>query len=110
MAARWDQPRCHSCTGVSATGRHASRRAARMASQIPAGSSAQAAVRRSRAGGQPRSHAAPYPAAATSVTGHAATARAASSSHPPALIILRSSHRHIVSFSHPHTLMAPAPG
>ena len=81
-----------------------------MASQIPAGSSAQAAVRRSRAGGQPRSHAAPYPIAATSVTGHAATARAASSSHPPALIILRSSHRHTVSFSHDHTLMAAAPG
>ena len=81
-----------------------------MASQIPAGSSAQAAVRRSRAGGQPRSHAAPYPIAATIVTGHAATTSAASSSHPPALIILRSSHRHTVSFSHDHTLMPPAPG
>ena len=81
-----------------------------MASQIPAGSSAQAAVRRSRAGGQPRSHAAPYPAPATSVTGHAATASATSSSHPPTLIILRSSHRHTVSFSHDHTLIAAGSG
>ena len=81
-----------------------------MASQVPAGSSAQAAVRRSRAGGQPRSHAAPYPIAATSVTGHAATARAASSSQPAALIILRSSHRHMVSLIQDHTLIAVGSG
>ena len=109
-AARWDQPCSQSLTGASATGRHACSRAAWTASQIPAGSSAQAAARRSRTGGQPRSHAAPYPATVTSVTGHAAIARAASSSQPPALMILRSSHRHTVSLSHDHTLIAAAPG
>ena len=85
-------------------------RAPWIATQIPAGISAQPAVRRSRAAGQPRSHAAAYPSAATNVTGHAAMARAASSSQPPTLIILPSSHRHTASFSHDHTLIAQAPG
>ena len=69
-----------------------------------------AAARRSRTGGQPRSHAATYPAAAASVTGHATTAAAASSSQPVSLTSLRSSHRHTVSLSHDQTLILPAPG
>ena len=69
-----------------------------------------AAARPKRTGGQPRSHAATYPVTATAVTGQAATARAASSSHPVSLTILRSSHRHTVSLSHDQTLIGPAPG
>jgi hypothetical protein len=61
--------------------------------------SVQAAVRYSRTGGQPRSHAARYPAAPVTVTGQAAMAIAASSSHPVILAILRSSHRATKSFS-----------
>ena len=72
--------------------------------------SEQAAARYSRAGGQPRSHAAPYPAAATTVTGQAATAATASSSHQVSLTALRISHRKKVNFSHAHTVTTPPPG
>jgi hypothetical protein len=71
---------------------------------------AQAAVRYSRTGGQPRSHAAAYPAAATTVNGQAAITAAASSSHPVSLMVLRSSHRKMVNFSQAHGLTGAAPG
>ena len=68
----------------------------------------QAAARRSRAGGQPRHHAATYPATVTSVSGHAAITIANASSHPAALTALRTSHRHAVSLSHDQTVIAAA--
>ena len=71
--------------------------------------SVQAAVRYSRAGGQPRSHAAAYPAAATRVTGHAASTTAASSSHPAILRVLRSSHKKMVNFSQAHGVTGAPP-
>jgi len=85
-------------------------RISRVVSHAAVTSSAQVAARYSRTGGQPRSHAARYPAAVTTVTGQAATAAAASSSHPVSLRALRSSHRHTVSFRNAHTLTAPPPG
>ena len=72
--------------------------------------STHAAVRYSRTGGQPRSHAARYPAAATTVTGQAAITVAASSSHPVSLTVLRRSHRKMVNFSQAHGLTGTAPG
>ena len=79
------------------------------ASQTAVIGRARAAARPSRTGGQPRSHAAAHPATATSVTGHAATATAATSSHPVSLTTLRSSHRHTVSLSQAQTLIGCLP-
>ena len=84
-------------------------RAPSATSQITVVGRAAAAARPNRTGGQPRSHAAAYPVTVTSVTGQTATARAASSSHPVPLIILRSSHRNTVSFSHDQTLIRCLP-
>ena len=78
-------------------------------SQAAVTGSDQAAARYSRTGGQPRSHAVMYPAAVTTVTGQAAMAATASSSHQVSRKALRISHRHAVSFSHAHTVTRPPP-
>jgi hypothetical protein len=78
-------------------------------SQAAVTGSDQAAARYSRTGGQPRSHAAVYPAAVTAVTGQAAMAATASSSHQDSRKALRISHKAAVSFSHAHTVTAPPP-
>jgi hypothetical protein len=72
--------------------------------------SAQAAARYSRTGGQPRSHAVTYPVAATTVTGQAATAATASSSHQVSRAALRISQRKSVNFSRDHTVTGGPPG
>ena len=104
----WAQPLDHARPGASASQPGAWTWPA--ASHAAVIGSDQAAARYSRTGGHPRSHATRYPVTVTSVTGHAATAAAASSSQPAALTALRSSHRHAVSFSHDQTLIAAAPG
>jgi hypothetical protein len=71
--------------------------------------SAQAAARYSRTGGQPRSHAI-YPVAATAVTGQAAIAATASSSHQASLKALRISQRKKVNFGQAHTVTGGPPG
>ena len=80
------------------------------ASHAPLAASAHAAVRYSRAGGQPRSQAARYPAPATTVTGQAAITTAARSSHPVSLRVLRSSHKKMVNFIQAHGVTGLAPG
>ena len=83
-AASWPQPRAQVRPGSRAA-RNPGAWISTAASQAAAGSSVQAAARYSRTGGQPRSHAAMYPAAAGTVTGQAATAATASSSHHASL-------------------------
>ena len=73
-------------------------------------SSAQAAARRSRAGGQPAQPRRQVPGRGDQVTGQAATASGDSSSHPATLTILRSSHRQTVSFSQDHDAHRGASG
>ena len=84
-------------------------RTSTMISQTAVTGRAQAAVRRSRVAGQPRSHAAAYSITAISVTGHAAITTAPSSSHLVTLTVLRSSHTDTLSLSHDHALIAAAP-
>jgi hypothetical protein len=107
---RWCQPVSQARAGASATGPAARSSTVWAAVQVAAGIRVQAAARRSRTGGQPRSHAAPYPTAAVAVTGHAATAMARSRSQPVSLAILRTSQRNTAILTSDQMLTGPAPG
>ena len=109
-AAGYGQPGAAARPGNSAAAPSWSPRTADAASQAAGSSSDQPAARSSRTGGQPRHHAAAYPASATRVSGHVASIATSSSSHPAALTALRSSHRPAASFSHDHRVIATAPG
>ena len=68
------------------------------------------AARRSRAGGQPRSHAAPHPMTAGAVTDQAASASPIGTSHRMIRAALRISHKLTASLSQDRTLIAASPG
>ena len=105
---RWFQPPAQVRPGSRAA-RNPGTWISRVISHAAVTGSDQAAARYSRTGGHPRSHAATYPVAVTTVTGQAAMAATARSSHQASRKALRISHRHAVSFSHDHTVTVPPP-